>query len=497
MFCSSCGKTISPDWQKCKHCGAPVGESHFDGVPYTSAQVRIVPGQSAYKEVVAARPYTRTTYTGDFEGKSEGAVDQRTTYRPVYEGSSVPEDIRKDVRAAVGSEDEPVRESTAPRRVPEDIDPEDLENHIEGFDLSQIKSRPIIAKKPQGLSSDVKEYVKRLETGEERPHRGRHLAPGEPYPVQEDAPEGEAPEEEYVSDESHGLDVARIVKIVLALVAVAALFVVGIYIAPKLVSQFKTEASAQIAGVTPTVYDQGIALLDSHVGEAYINDALAVYATGGYTALTAKLDADNTSINALLPAEPGVNDQLFLDAISAIQSDIGSAIAYDAIEIASEGAATSADSQARWAAINQTVTEFKTITSDVGLTAVINGERINLVTATPEPQASPTPAYPTLSKGDEGSAVLKLQQRLYDLGYLSGERDGKYGAQTQTAVKLFQQDAGLEVTGIADPQTIAILLSDDAPMTENARITPVPSATAEPTAEPTVEPTTEIGTNAI
>lgn len=495
MFCSSCGKTISPDWKKCRHCGAPVGDSRFDGVPYTSAQVRIVPGQSVYKDVIEARQYTRTTYTGDFEGKAEGSVDQRTTYRPVYEGSSVPEDIRRDVRAAVGTEEEPIREVHAPVGEPADIDPEDLEKNIEGFDLSQIKSRPIVARKPQGLSSDVKEYVKRLETGEERPRRGRHLAPGDPYVAPEEAPEGEAPEEEYVSDEPQGLDTAKIIKIVAALVAVAVLFVAGIYIAPKIINNFKKGASAKIAGVTPDVYDQGIALLDSHVEDAYVTDALAVYASGGYTALNTKLAADEAAIQALLPAEPSVNDQLFLDAVSAIQSDIGSAIAYDAIEIAAEGTATSDDSKARWASITQTLSEFKAINSDVGLTAVVNGERINLVTATPEPQASPTPAFPTLSKGDEGSKVLTLQNRLYDLGYLSGDRDGKFGSQTQTAVKLFQQDAGLETTGIADPATLAIMFSENPPMTESARITPTPEMT--PTPEPTLEPTTEAPSDAI
>jgi hypothetical protein len=488
MFCSSCGKTISPDWKKCRHCGAPVGDSRFDGVPYTSAQVRIVPGQSAYRDVIEARQYTRTSYTGDLDAAGEGAVDQRTTYRPVYEGSSVPEHIRHDVRAAVGVEDAP---SAAPGFLdaePADIDPEELEKNIEGFDLSQIRSRPIVAKKPQGLSTDVREYVKRLESGEERPRRGRHLSADDPYAHAEEPAEGEAPEEEYVADEPQGLDTGRIIKIAVALVAVAALFVIGIYIAPKLINNFRREASVKIAGVTPAVYDQGVALLAAHVEPAYISDALAVYASGGYAALNTKLQADDQAIAALLPPEPGLNDSLFLQAVAAIQSDIGSAIAYDAIEIAAEGAATSEESAARWAAINQTVTEFQAITSDIGLTAVVNGERIDLVTPTPEPQASPTPAYPTLSKGDKSSAVQKMQERLYELGYLSGDRDGNFGSQTQTAVKLFQQDAGLPTTGTADPETIAAMLADDAPMTDNARITPTPAPTAEPTAEPTVEP---------
>ena len=41
MFCSKCGKTLFADEERCGHCGAPIGESKFLGVPYTSAQAMI------------------------------------------------------------------------------------------------------------------------------------------------------------------------------------------------------------------------------------------------------------------------------------------------------------------------------------------------------------------------------------------------------------------------------------------------------------------------
>ena len=60
MFCSKCGKTLTMEDRTCPHCGNPVGESRFEGTPYTSAQPRILPTASA-TAVTAA--YTRSTYT--------------------------------------------------------------------------------------------------------------------------------------------------------------------------------------------------------------------------------------------------------------------------------------------------------------------------------------------------------------------------------------------------------------------------------------------------
>ena len=69
----------------------------------------------------------------------------------------------------------------------------------------------------------------------------------------------------------------------------------------------------------------------------------------------------------------------------------------------------------------------------------------------------------TLQNGSSGDDVLKLQQRLISLGYLSGSADGAFGNKTAEAVKLFQQEVGLNATGIADPDTQAILFTDNAP----------------------------------
>jgi hypothetical protein len=59
---------------------------------------------------------------------------------------------------------------------------------------------------------------------------------------------------------------------------------------------------------------------------------------------------------------------------------------------------------------------------------------------------------------ETGSHVTQLQQRLKAAGILVSI-DGWYGPATETAVKLFQQQAGLVVDGQAGPKTIAALIN--------------------------------------
>jgi peptidoglycan hydrolase-like protein with peptidoglycan-binding domain len=62
-----------------------------------------------------------------------------------------------------------------------------------------------------------------------------------------------------------------------------------------------------------------------------------------------------------------------------------------------------------------------------------------------------------LSEGDRGEAVRVLQQQLIQAGYLKGEPNGYYGPYTADAVRRFQADNYLAVTGIAGPTTRAKL----------------------------------------
>ena len=88
-------------------------------------------------------------------------------------------------------------------------------------------------------------------------------------------------------------------------------------------------------------------------------------------------------------------------------------------------------------------------------------------TATGAP-AQPTQApaqteYTELRHGDTGDAVKRLQKRLKELGYFSGNVAGNYKDLTQAAVVAFQQAIGWTADGIATPELQEYLFSSNAP----------------------------------
>lgn len=56
-----------------------------------------------------------------------------------------------------------------------------------------------------------------------------------------------------------------------------------------------------------------------------------------------------------------------------------------------------------------------------------------------------------------GDDVLTLQQRLLDLGFKVGRVDGRFGAQTELAVKEFQRNVGIPPDGTCGPATLKAL----------------------------------------
>jgi hypothetical protein len=64
-----------------------------------------------------------------------------------------------------------------------------------------------------------------------------------------------------------------------------------------------------------------------------------------------------------------------------------------------------------------------------------------------------TAKHAVLKEGMHGAAVTSLQAQLGELGYLTGTPDGKFGHQTQDAVKAFQHDHRLHVDGVAGSGT--------------------------------------------
>lgn len=86
------------------------------------------------------------------------------------------------------------------------------------------------------------------------------------------------------------------------------------------------------------------------------------------------------------------------------------------------------------------------------------------VTVTTPPADDPTSLIPTrnLYNGCSGDDVKVVQQRLKDLGYLDDKVDGKFGPNTELAMRAFQIKNGLSATGMGNPATYEVLFSVDA-----------------------------------
>ena len=87
------------------------------------------------------------------------------------------------------------------------------------------------------------------------------------------------------------------------------------------------------------------------------------------------------------------------------------------------------------------------------------------------PTPSPTPMAKGARDGEDVTDIKDIQERLRELNYLAGNADGIFGAGTENALKAFQELNGLEITGIADEETVKALGAAQA----------VPMPTPEPT----------------
>ncbi|GAB2544215.1 C40 family peptidase [Gracilibacillus alcaliphilus] len=74
-----------------------------------------------------------------------------------------------------------------------------------------------------------------------------------------------------------------------------------------------------------------------------------------------------------------------------------------------------------------------------------------------EPAPSSNQTSSLIQQGDTGAAVEDLQNSLQNLGYYSYHIDGIFGDITAQAVRDFQADQGLQVDGIAGPNTLSAL----------------------------------------
>jgi len=78
-----------------------------------------------------------------------------------------------------------------------------------------------------------------------------------------------------------------------------------------------------------------------------------------------------------------------------------------------------------------------------------------------------TDAYQPLAYGAEGESVVLIQQLLIELGYLDTKATGKFREATQKAVRQFQTEYGLDVTGEVDGETEVMLLNAEYRTLEN------------------------------
>ena len=118
-------------------------------------------------------------------------------------------------------------------------------------------------------------------------------------------------------------------------------------------------------------------------------------------------------------------------------------------------------------------------------------QRVRSLTPTPLPlygstfKVTPDPSMPTaepvIRNGSMGEGVIKLQSRLKELGYYTGDVDGQFGPGTRAAVTAFQQTHNLIADGIFGPASSELLYSSEV----KPAVTPVPTDTPAPTRDTT------------
>lgn len=113
--------------------------------------------------------------------------------------------------------------------------------------------------------------------------------------------------------------------------------------------------------------------------------------------------------------------------------------------------------------ITETTGDWHKITTPTGMSGYCHKDYITIL-GTGSPSDKPDSSKPdeTLKYGMTSNDVVKLQQRLKELGYFSANCTGYFGTITLSAVKSFQKDNSLDVDGIAGPKTLSALFDKDA-----------------------------------
>ncbi|HIV26627.1 MAG TPA: peptidoglycan-binding protein [Candidatus Ornithocaccomicrobium faecavium] len=547
MFCANCGKTLKNGASTCPHCGAPVGENHFQGLPYTAAQPKIAPGETE-KLAEQFRPYTRTTYMGS--GEPEGDVLSRTTYRPVLdeESASAPEDGEAPTQEAPASEGESAPEAEAAENrgngvealfdepkgkddaedgaapssesdAQEDGEAEAVEDAVD-IDPASIHVEPVKV----DAEPEISEESKRILSGEAPVHNERVkrslLTDKLPFgrkeadrplfgeeeeedgvPVPEDAAEVESDDtssEEFDFGRGERARKLNFDYITIAKYAAIALVIIAVFVGGYLWIDYMISGrdSSPIDGVSQALYDSGTQYVSTLAEDAFRAEMIQLYQTDSLAFLE-RVDSMLAEADAMLPESPRENDALFIEAMRHIITNVGNALSVDSMNApllanasAEEQATINTASQNNWQIVQNGIAALSEATTATGLTNIINSQTVTVnvqqVEEIPQ-ETEPTPdpsQYTSLSKDMRSEEVQAMQERLIELGYLDDSADGVFGNNTLIAVKFFQQDAGFDVDGIASPEMQALLFSEDAPRRATPSPSPDPSATVTPTQTP-------------
>ena len=547
MFCANCGKTLKNGASTCPHSGAPVGENHFQGLPYTAAQPKIAPGETE-KLAEQFRPYTRTTYMGS--GEPEGDVLSRTTYRPVLdeESASAPEDGEAPTQEAPASEGESAPEAEAAENrgngvealfdepkgkddaedgaapssesdAQEDGEAEAVEDAVD-IDPASIHVEPVKV----DAEPEISEESKRILSGEAPVHNERVkrslLTDKLPFgrkeadrplfgeekeedgvPVTEDAADAgsdDTSSEEFDFGRGERARRLNFDYITIAKYAAIALVIIAVFVGGYLWIDYMISGrdSSPIDGVSQALYDSGTQYVSTLTEDAFRAEMIQLYQTDSLAFLE-RVDSMLAEADAMLPESPRENDALFIEAMRHIITNVGNALSVDSMNApllanasAEEQATINTASQNNWQIVQNGIAALSEATTATGLTNIINSQTVTVnvqqVEDIPqENETTPDPSqYTSLSKDMRSEEVQAMQERLIELGYLDDSADGVFGNNTLIAVKFFQQDAGFDVDGIASPEMQALLFSEDAPRRATPSPSPDPSATVAPTQTP-------------
>ncbi|MDO4564212.1 MAG: peptidoglycan-binding domain-containing protein [Clostridia bacterium] len=78
-----------------------------------------------------------------------------------------------------------------------------------------------------------------------------------------------------------------------------------------------------------------------------------------------------------------------------------------------------------------------------------------------------------LAQGSSGDQVVRLQLRLFDLGFYTYKPTGSFQVVTRTAVIAFQQRAGIMSDGSVGSESLSLLYSNSAPRAAFASVIPI------------------------